>query len=261
VTSRVCLSAVLWREGSFAGNLRLGGLSLLIVLGLLALPPAHGQETETAVSPRIPLATDTPVVAGTGVARQQPDRRSPEQELTVESMVSYGDYRIFAAAERCNIWTSGVEYDRHMLGYHIGAQIDYVVEVLPFVLLSQPVNADFWGNPRSPYQELVPGLGISPIGFRLKWRSNRSIKPYLIAKGGAIAFTKKALSPSATYLNYNWQGELGVEFPLTDRVELRVAPIEIFHVSNGHLSGSNPGVDELSAKFGVSYHLGRRRGG
>jgi hypothetical protein len=31
-----------------------------------------------------------------------------------------------------------------------------------------------------------------------------------------------------------------------------------FHVSNGYLAKSNPGMDELATKIGVSYHLGRR---
>jgi hypothetical protein len=33
-----------------------------------------------------------------------------------------------------------------------------------------------------------------------------------------------------------------------------------FHVSNGYLAASNPGMDELATKFGISYHLGKQRG-
>jgi hypothetical protein len=36
-----------------------------------------------------------------------------------------------------------------------------------------------------------------------------------------------------------------------------VSPVVYFHVSNGYLAASNPGFDQLGAKFGVSYHLGR----
>jgi Lipid A 3-O-deacylase (PagL) len=246
---------VWWSGGCFAGRVRLVFLILAVGFCLIAVPAAQGQET---VSMQSPLGTSTATDIQPVVTKSVPEKGPVAQEITFEGMVSYGDHKIFGAAERCNVWTAGVEYDRHMFGYHFKAQIDYVVEILPFVLLSQPTSADFWGNPASPYQELVPGLAVAPIGFRLLWRSGRKIKPYMIAKGGAVAFTKKALSPYATYLNYNWQGEFGVEFPLTDRMELRIGPMGYFHVSNGHMEGSNPGMDELVGRFGVSYHIGRR---
>jgi Lipid A 3-O-deacylase (PagL) len=253
---RVLASGVVWwSDCCFAGRVRLDFFLLAIGFCLIAVPVAQGQE---AVSMQVPLGTGSASGVQPVATKSVPEKAPVAQEITFEGMVSYGDHKIFGAAERCNVWTAGVEYDRHMFGYHLKAQIDYVIEVLPFVLLSQPTNSDFWGNPESPYQEFVPGLAVAPIGFRLLWRSGKKIKPYMIAKGGAIAFTKKALSPHATNLNYNWQGEVGVEFPLSDRVELRVSPIGYFHVSNGHMSGSNPGMDELAGRFGVSYHIGRR---
>ena len=253
---RVVPSGVVWRsDGCFAEKVRLDFFILAVGFCLIGVPVAQSQE---AVSIQTPMETNTTAGVQPVVTKSVQEKVPVAQEITFEGMVSYGDHKIFGAAERCNVWTAGVEYDRHMFGYHFKAQIDYVIEVLPFVLLSQPTNADFWGNPTSPYQELVPGLAVAPIGFRLLWRNGRKIKPYMIAKGGAVAFTKKALSPHATYLNYNWQGEFGVEFPVTDRVELRVGPIGYFHVSNGHMQGSNPGMDELVVKIGVSYHIGRR---
>jgi|ERR1039458_10569144 len=82
---RVCQSVVvLWSEGCFAGNLRLGCLSILVALCLLALPRAHCQEVEAAVAPRIPLGTDSSAVVGTGVRRTHPDGRPPEQEFAVD---------------------------------------------------------------------------------------------------------------------------------------------------------------------------------
>jgi len=47
---------------------------------------------------------------------------------------------------------------------------------------------------------------------------------------------------------------------MTERVDLRADPFVFFHVSNGYLAASNPGMDELATKFGISYHLGNRSG-
>jgi hypothetical protein len=84
------------------------------------------------------------------------------------------------------------------------------------------------------------------------------LKFYLSSKVGAIVFNQKALSLNASYVNFNVQAAFGVQIRLSDRVDLRVQPFEFFHVSNGYLAASNPGMDELASEYGISYHLGRR---
>jgi hypothetical protein len=250
-------------ERCFAGDFHLNCFSILTALCLLA-PLAHSQETGTAAETNTPPATNTPATmnapANTDTAvMQKPAGKQPvASEIAETGMVSYGNFRVFGAAPRCNIWTAGVEYDRHSWGYHLKAQVDYVAEILPFVLLSEPAAADKWGNPESPYQQLVHGVGLSPFGFRFLWRSNKRVKPFLIGKIGVVAFPKKILSPTASYANFNFQGDFGLQIGLTERTELRVDPLIYFHVSNGYLAASNPGFDQMGAKFGLSYHLGKQ---
>jgi hypothetical protein len=185
-----------------------------------------------------------------------PSRPRHESEFAPMALVSIGDYRVFGATARCNVYAVALEYDRHIWGYHYKARVDYVLEAIPLVFLSQPVTADFWGNPTSPDQQLVHGISLTPFGFRFMWRSNARVKPYMTGKMGAVVFNKKAFSPNSTYANFNPQGEFGVQFRLNDRLELRLVPLEYFHASNGYLAASNPGMDELAVKFGISYQLG-----
>ncbi len=131
------------------------------------------------------------------VTEERPKSR-PEQELIVEGVwLPFGNYRIFASGYDEKLYTAGVEYDRHSWGHFLKAQVDYVAEFLPFVLLNKPRGTDIWGNPVPPKQayirEYVPGVEITPIGFRLQWLSKRAIRPYLEAKGGLLGFTKKVL--------------------------------------------------------------------
>ena len=60
------------------------------------------------------------------------------------------------------------------------------------------------------------------MGFRLLWRDGKTIKPYLMAKGGFLVFTQKAESPNASYENISLQSDLGVQIRLTPRVDLRL---------------------------------------
>ena len=237
-------------DGRFDCSSGLNCVALLAGLCFLVTQAAPCQE-------KAPV-TNTPAETTAGVITRIPEKQLVESEITTETMISYGNYTIFGAAPRCEIWASGVEYSRHSWGYHLKARVDYVVEVLPFVLLSEPAKADFWGNPESPNQELVHGLGLSPFGFRFLWRSNQRIKPFVIGKAGGIVFPKKILSPNSSYANFNFQGEFGVQMRMTERVDLRLEPLVYFHVSNGYLTASNPGFDQLGAKIGISYHLGRQ---
>jgi hypothetical protein len=193
-----------------------------------------------------------------GAAKKPRVKREVEKEIAYTGLMSYGDHKMFGAAIRCQVWLAGVEYDRHIWGRHWKSQMDYVVEFLPFVLLDEPAKADKWGNPKSKYQQLVPGVAISPFGFRNMWRANMKVKPYLIGKAGIVVFTKKALSPVATYENLLIQGEFGLQIRMTNRVELRVSPFEYVHISNAYINGSDPGLDELSAHLGITYHLGKK---
>jgi hypothetical protein len=235
----------------FAGNYRLNCLSILAALCLLAPQLAHSQETEAAV------VTDTPAEMETGVTTKTPARQPVESELTVEGLASYGHYKIFASGSGCKLYTGGVEYDRHSWGYFLRARVDYVAEVLPLVLLRTADRSDIWGTPRTTARKTVPGVGFSPIGFRMIWRDHKAIKPYLTVKGGVLVFPQKVLSQEATYVNFSLQSATGVQARLTQRFDLRLGLFSDFHFSNDFIVPVNPGLDVMNANLGLSYHFGK----
>jgi len=189
-------------------------------------------------------------------------KRPVESEIIVEGQVSYGNYQIFAGGYGEQLYTAGVEYDRHSWGHFLGARMDYVAEILPFVLLDKPVYVNIWGYPQysiSRARQLVPGLGISPIGFRWQWREKKGIKPFLEAKGGVIGFTRKVPSWEATYENLSLQSAMGVQVKMNERWGLRLGLFGDFHFSNAFIVPVNPGLDVMNANLGLSYHFGKQR--
>ena len=180
-----------------------------------------------------------------------------ESDLVVEGLASYGHYKIFASGSDCKLYTAGVEYDRHSWGTFLKARVDYVAEFLPVVLLYAPVTQDIWGSPTSPNHKIVPGVGISPIGFRMLWRDKRAIKPYLMAKGGMLGFSQKALSQAGTYENFSLQSAGGINLRMNARWDLRLGLFSDFHFSNGFVVPVNPGLDVMNANLGLSYNFGK----
>jgi hypothetical protein len=193
---------------------------------------------------------------GKGTTENATQTKAPvESSLVVEGLVSYGHYKIFASGSGTELYTSGVEYDRHSWGRFLGARMDYVAEFLPVVLLHAPVTQDIWGTPTSPNKKIVPGIGFSPIGFRWMWRDKKAIKPYLMAKGGMLLFTQKALSQQATYENFSLQSATGVNVKMNDRWDLRLGLFSDFHFSNAFIVPVNPGLDVMNANLGLSYNF------
>jgi hypothetical protein len=193
----------------------------------------------------------------TVVETKTPVKQPVESELIVEGLASYGHYKIFASGSGCKLYTAGVEYDRHSWGHFLKARVDYVAEVLPVVLLHAPLTQDIWGTPTTPNHHIVPGIGISPIGFRMLWRDHKAIKPYLTAKGGMLVFPQKVLSQEATYVNFSLQSAGGVQARLTQRFDLRLGFFSDFHFSNDFIVPVNPGLDVMNANLGLSYHFAK----
>lgn len=182
-----------------------------------------------------------------------------EQEVLIEGLYSYGNYKIFASGYDDKLYTAGVEYNRHSWGNFLKGQMDYVAEFLPFVLLNKPLHTDQWGNPipssEKNVREYVYGMGFSPIGFRLQWRSNTRIRPFLEAKGGMLGFTKKAPATQATYENFSLQSMGGVQVKVDDRWGVRLGLFGDFHFSNAFIVPANPGLDVMNANLALSYHF------
>jgi hypothetical protein len=179
----------------------------------------------------------------------------PQSELIYEGLVSYGNYQLFGAAEGSKLYIAGVEYDREFWPHFLGGRLDYVSELLPVLILSQPAKTDFWGAPLSRERELIPGFGITPLGARLLWRDRKLLMPYFEVKGSVLGFSQKALSPDSTYENWSFQLSAGLKLKLRGRYDLRVGLLNDLHFSNGFVVRSNPALDVMNANVGIVYHL------
>jgi Lipid A 3-O-deacylase (PagL) len=223
-------------------------LTLLLLSGVFAGMALSGSARARAQEP---CKADK---AERDAAKKAGHPRPVESQLIFEDQGSFGNYMIFAQGEDSKLFTAGVEYDRHSWGCLLKAQVYYVAEFLPFVLLDESAVLNYYGISRSTNKQLVPGIGITPIGFRMMWRDGRAIKPYIMAKGGFLIFTKKAESPNASYENISLRSEIGLQIRMTRRVDLRLGMGD-FHFSNAFVVPSNPGLDVMSYMGGIAWHL------
>jgi hypothetical protein len=232
------------RRRAGRSGLRLSSLLLLAAFSPFALLAARAQ-------------TAGPAPESAAAAQEVPGaKQSPESEFIFEGQGSFGNYEIFAAGTDAKFFTSGVEYERHSWGHFLGAQVYYVGEFLPFVLLDESAKLDYYGNAHSTSKQLVPGIGVVPIGFRLLWFHDRAVEPYMMGKGGIFGFTQKVLSPHASYEDFTLHSEVGVQIRMTPRTDLRMGLGDV-HFSNAFVTPSNPGLDVMAWDAGICYRLQR----
>lgn len=190
-------------------------------------------------------------------SHHEPSEYPVQSELTSEYLGSFGHYHVFAVSWWSYLHAVGVEYDRHSWGKLLGSRVDYAAEFLPAVLLSQPSKTDVWGNPLTAAHETVPGIGLSPIGVRMMWRDGKAWKPFYLIKAGEILYSQKVLSQYASYFVFSLQQDVGIQFRLNDRWDVRTG-VGDFHFSNAFIVPSNPGIDEMTYSVAITRQLGKR---
>jgi hypothetical protein len=186
-----------------------------------------------------------------------PAKKLVESELVLEGGGSVGHYSVVAYSQAREVYTTGLEYDRHSWGSFLGARLDYVAELLPAVFLTEPARYDSAGIALTTDRKVTFGTGISATGVRLLWRRDKTFKPFLIAKGGIVYFTNRVISTEGGHLNFSSQFGTGLETRLSPHWDLRTG-FTYFHLSDGNLAPKNPGVDFMYFAGGVGYRFGGR---
>ncbi len=188
----------------------------------------------------------------------EPGGTRPETriDLRIETGYSVGNFHLFAYDENRHILPIGIEADRPIFGHLFRAELDYVGEVLPAVLLNEPAKYGADGHALTGERQWQYGAGISPIGFRVLWRRWGGFQPYGIAKGDIFYFQNRVLSTQGTHLQFGSDIGLGVEKAVNARLGFR-AGFSDFHVSNGNIGRRNPGIDFMYFSGGVSWRLGK----
>jgi hypothetical protein len=196
---------------------------------------------------------------GEVASRGEQPHSPPQREIIYEGLVSYGNYRLFGAAENAKLYAAGVEYDRELWPNLFHTRVECVVEILPVLLLTQPQKTDIWGNTLTRERKIVPGAGVTPIGLRFLWRDGREIMPYFEVKASVLGFTQKALSSEATYENWSFHLSQGVKVRLKGRYDLRLGLLSDLHFSDAFVVRSNPALDVMNVDVGLVYHLGGQK--
>jgi hypothetical protein len=170
-----------------------------------------------------------------------PISRTPDRQFTVAG---------FLYSRRCWSWS------KTSLSYNAG--------FLPAAIVNVPNNFTIPGGGNGTvvvvlhgplvFAHSVYGVAVTPVGFTFDaWRSRR-VYPFIEADGGIIKSVEPVPYteyPSATTANFLMSLGSGVKVRLGKSIAASLG-YKLMHLSNGHRTSFNPGLDNNVVFAGIS---------
>ena len=177
-----------------------------------------------------------------------------EKEIGIVAGQSVGSIHLFGYADNREMNLFAVQYAQP-LGHFLAARFDYMTEIVPVFVLSEPKEYGADSIALSSEQKLVRGTGVSPIGARILWRPHRSWRPYLLGRGGVLYFQDRVLSTKGTHLQFSAEFGAGVQLQIHPHTQLSFG-YSLYHFSNGDIGIRNPALDSnlIYSVFSFDFH-------
>jgi hypothetical protein len=108
----------------------------------------------------------------------------------------------------------------------------------------------------SPFQRLsnnmVYGFGISPVGFQMNFRPESSIHPFWSFHAGFSRFQHNIPFAKSSRSNFLLESGVGIEKNVNANQSIEIG-FTLHHLSNGGISGSNPGINSCILYLGFNF--------
>lgn len=163
---------------------------------------------------------------------------------------SPGSVRLVGKIEGARLRTMGVRYLR-ILGASRRRVVEYTADVLPLASITyEPVR----GAPEAAVrrgERTLRGIGVSPLGLRIRGQLQSRWQPYVEGGLGFIYFAAPLPDRRGERLNFTLRAGVGVWVEVYSGVALTLG-YRLHHLSNGFRGQINPGFDSNLFYLGVA---------
>lgn len=156
-------------------------------------------------------------------------------EFTIWGGYAFDSYRLWGKTPDATIGQLGIGYNRKFLrfGNHV---FKYRFTLNLFSKVTYPEFEP--GRNRTS----LSGFGVTPLGLRSNFLSNRKLQPFLDVTGGMIVFKEPFPDMRGKKFNYTLGIGGGLEYLLNPGSSISFG-YKYFHISNGERGQVNPGID------------------
>jgi hypothetical protein len=179
-------------------------------------------------------------------------------EFAVLGGISFDSPTVIGVTPNARFGIISLRYGRVLAASH-GVAFQYTANATPIAVLSFerftliPTGSSGSNFILQKSRQSVYGAGISPIGFKLNFRPQSRVQPFVSTSGGFLYFSKRIPVSDATRFNFTFEFGGGVQIFTRPRRAITLG-YRFQHISNGGMSNVNPGVDANVFYTGFSFY-------
>lgn len=185
-------------------------------------------------------------------ARAQEAIEEDTNEFSVWGGGSFDSPTIIGTAEDRKFFITGLRYGR-VLATSPQVAFQYTFDAIPAAVVFQPQGSRFTDAGVDRGKASIYGAGLAPVGFKVYFRRQRRVKPFVDTSGGFLYFREPVPLniPGATKFNWTFDFGGGIQISTGERRAITLG-YKFHHLSNGGRSEVNPGLDANLFYVGLS---------
>ena len=173
--------------------------------------------------------------------------------------ISWINGQIWGSADDVKYMPIDLRYSYEFYRHHQAWTMRYSPEVTVLAMIDWPTPAPPPLGTLYNQRTRAYGGGLSPVGFQWDILPLRRFQPFLSMNGGGIYFDKPVLNPAGSQWMYTIDFGGGFNF-FHHRNQAVTIGYRYQHLSNGNISGHDPGTDANTFYVGVSRYRNKGEG-
>jgi hypothetical protein len=154
-------------------------------------------------------------------------------------------------AKANNLVFSGVHYRRVIAETKI-ASYQYSLQIFPMIWSKQVQEELSFSPLQTLRNKTVYGFGVSPVGIQMNFRPESSLHPFWSFHAGLSRFQHNIPFAKSSHWNFLLEAGAGIEKDLNPNQSVELG-FTLHHLSNGGISGSNPGINSCILYVGFNF--------
>jgi hypothetical protein len=129
----------------------------------------------------------------------------------------------------------------------------YSLQIFPMIWSNQVQEELPLSQTQHLEKKTVYGFGASPVGVQVNFRPESTLHPFLTFHAGAARFQHNIPFAKSSRWNFLLEAGMGIEKSTKENQSVEIG-FTLHHLSNGGISGSNPGINSCILYVGFNFN-------
>jgi Lipid A 3-O-deacylase (PagL) len=146
---------------------------------------------------------------------------------------------------------AGLHYRRVMAETEM-LSYQYSLEIFPMIWSKQVEEELSFSPSQNLGKKTVYGFGVAPVGVQMNFKPESLLHPFLSFHAGVVRFQHNIPFAKSSRYNFVLEAGVGIEKITKGNQSVEIG-FKLHHLSNGGISGSNPGINSCILYVGLNF--------